>query len=77
MISLIAKLRRYILGTVRMSLLDMIMMIRMTFPVVPNIKKIADIGISYGFRKLETFFPCSVSVVISRFVSVSLSSMGV
>ena len=38
MISLIAKWRIYILGTVRVSLLHMIRNRRMTLPVVPNIK---------------------------------------
>jgi len=36
-ISLISKLRMYILGTVRVSLLLMIMIRMMTLPVVPNI----------------------------------------
>jgi hypothetical protein len=44
MISLIAKLRIYMLGTVRISLLHAIMMITMTLPVVPNIKRTAYIG---------------------------------
>jgi len=52
MISLIAKLRMYILGTVRMFLLHVIMMIMMMLPVVPNIKRIADIGNSYCFKEL-------------------------
>ena len=38
-VSLIAKLRIYILGTVRMSLLHVIMIIRMTFAIVPNIER--------------------------------------
>jgi hypothetical protein len=44
MISLIAKLRIYIFGTVRMSLLHVIMIIMKTLPVVPNIKRTTDIG---------------------------------
>ena len=44
MISLIAKLVMYILGTVRMSLLHMIMIRRMTLLIVPNIKGNANIG---------------------------------
>ena len=47
MISLIHKLRMYMLGTVRMSLLHVIMMIMMILAVVPNIKKNADTAISY------------------------------
>jgi len=44
LISFIAKLSMYILGTVRMSLLHVIMMIRITLPFVPNINRIADTG---------------------------------
>jgi len=44
MISLLAKLRTYILGTVRISMLHVIMMIRMTLSVVPNVNRIADNG---------------------------------
>ena len=51
MISLIAKLRMYILGTVRVSLLHVIMMKRMTLTVVPNIKVSAYIGTWYYFKK--------------------------
>jgi hypothetical protein len=43
-ISLIAKLRMYILGTVRMSLLRMIMIRRMALLLVPNIKENDYIG---------------------------------
>jgi len=43
-ISFIAKLSMYLLGTVRMSLLHVIMMIGITLPVVPNINRIADTG---------------------------------
>jgi hypothetical protein len=46
-VSLTATLRIYILGTVRMSLLHMIVMIRMIFLVVPNIKKSVDTGNLY------------------------------
>jgi hypothetical protein len=45
-ISLIAKLRMYILGTVRIFLLHVIMMMMMTLPVVPNIKR--NIGTESG-----------------------------
>lgn len=43
-ISLIDKLRIHILGTVRSSLLNVIRMIRLTMPVVPNIKRTAYAG---------------------------------
>jgi len=43
-ISLISKLRMYILGTVRMSLLNMIMIRRMTLLIVPNINGTAYTG---------------------------------
>jgi len=46
-ISLIAKLRMYILETVRMSLLNSIMMRMMVLLVVPNIKGTAYTGTSY------------------------------
>jgi hypothetical protein len=42
--TLIAEFKIYILGTVRMSLLHMVMMRRITLPVVPNIKGTAYIG---------------------------------
>ena len=47
MISLIAKLRMYILGTVRMSLLLMIMTRRMILPVLQNKKATPVIGTWY------------------------------
>jgi hypothetical protein len=50
MISLIAKLRMYILGRVRMSLLHMIMIRMMTLLIVPNIKGTAYNGISYCLK---------------------------
>jgi hypothetical protein len=43
-ISLIAKIMMYILGTVRMSLLNMIMIRMMTLLVIANIKRTAYIG---------------------------------
>jgi len=50
MISLIAKLRMYTLGTVRMSLLHMIMIRRTTLAVVPNIKENTYTGSWYCFK---------------------------
>jgi hypothetical protein len=43
-ISLIDRLRMYILRTVRSSLLNVIRMIRLTLPVVPNIMRTACAG---------------------------------
>ena len=51
-ISLTVKLRMYILGTVRMSLLHVIMMIRMTLQGVPNRKETTATGNSYGLTVL-------------------------
>ena len=65
MISLTAKLRMYILGTVRMSLFLMIMVIRMTLPVVPNMNRNTDISNSYGLDEFGIFFSFSVSVSVS------------
>jgi hypothetical protein len=48
MISLTAKFRMYIFGTVRMSLLCVIMMIRMILKVVPNRKRTAVTSNMYG-----------------------------
>jgi hypothetical protein len=45
-----------------MSLLHVIMMIRMTLPVVSYINRTADVGNSYCLKELETFFPCFLSV---------------
>jgi hypothetical protein len=75
--SLTAKLKMCILGTVRMSLLHVIMMIMMTLPVVPNIRVTADTGNQYCSTALDIFYRCSFSVSVSVFVSLSISSMGV
>jgi hypothetical protein len=56
MISLIAKLRMYILGTVRMSLLNMIMIRRMMLLIVPNVKGNAFNGNWYCLKKLSTSY---------------------
>ena len=50
MISLVDKLMMYILGTVGMSLLNVIMMRRMTLLVVPNINRTAYTGVSTVFK---------------------------
>jgi uncharacterized membrane protein YdjX (TVP38/TMEM64 family) len=55
----------YIFGTVRMCLLYVIMMIRMTFPVVPSTKKTATIGNSYGLLTIYIFLLWSVSVSVN------------
>jgi hypothetical protein len=53
--SLVAKLRMYILGTVRMFLLHMIMIRRMALTVVPNIKRNENAGAWTYFEKLERY----------------------
>jgi hypothetical protein len=75
MISLIAKLRMNIFGTVRMSLLHVIMMRRMTLPVVPNIKGNAYIGAWYCAKKFELSPFCSVflSDPVANLASVTVS----
>jgi len=50
-ISLIAKFSMYILGTVCMSLLNMIMIRRITLPVVANIKGNAYTGTWYCAKR--------------------------
>ena len=55
MISLVAKLMMYILGTVRMSLLHMIMMRRMTLLVVLNINRTAYIDICNVLKSQHYF----------------------
>ena len=77
MISLIAKLRKYILGTVRMSLLHVIIMIMMILPVVPNIKKTADTGNSYCLKELTNFINSYIFASVSPFASVYLSLISV
>jgi len=72
MILLVAKLMMYILGTVRMSLLHMIMIRRMTLLTVPNINGTAYNGTWCCFKKRETNSFCFVSVSVSASVSVSV-----
>ena len=54
----------YILATVRMSLLDMIMMITMTLPVVRYIKISTDTGAWYCLKELGTHLCLSFCVPV-------------
>ena len=54
----------HILGTVRVSLLHMVMISRMTLPVVPNIKRIAHTGTWNCVQRLEKYPCCCVSLCV-------------
>jgi hypothetical protein len=61
MVSLIDKLMMYIFGTVRMSLLNMIMMRMVTMLVVPNINGIVNNSTWY--------FVINSELIVSKYVS--------
>jgi len=63
----------YILGTVRLSLLHVIMMRILTLPVVRNITRTAFTAIGSHLKEVDTYPCCFVFVCLSVSVSVTVS----